>query len=143
MMMKNYINYKTLFNTLIIILTSKIFIMKKLETFAILITLIVFSSCSSDSLDDDPNTDPPSKIVTYDGTVKAIIDGKCLGCHTNPPTNSAPMPLTTYQNVKDAVTGRGLINQVESGAMPLVGSDLTDAQVQQIKDWQTGGFKEK
>jgi mono/diheme cytochrome c family protein len=117
--------------------------MKKLETLAILITLLVFISCSSDSLDDNPNTDPPTTIVTYDGTIKAIIDGKCLGCHTNPPTNGAPMPLTTYENVKDAVTSRGLIGKVESGAMPPVGSDLTDAQVQQIKDWQTGGFKEK
>lgn len=117
--------------------------MKKLETLAILITLVVFISCSSDSLDDNPNTDPPATIVTYEGTVKAIIDGKCLACHKNPPINNAPMSLTTYQNVRDAVTGRGLISQVESGAMPPVGSDLTDAQVKSIKDWQTGGFKEK
>ena len=117
--------------------------MKRLETFAILITLLVFISCSSNSGDDDPNVDPPvDKNITYTKDIKSIIDGKCLNCHTDPLANGAPMPLLTYENVKDAVMNRGLIGQVESGAMPPSGSDLSDSQVKQIKDWQTGGYKE-
>jgi mono/diheme cytochrome c family protein len=117
--------------------------MKKFKFLTALIILLIFTSCSSDSADDDDdNMGPPVDPVTYSGTVKAIIDGNCLGCHTNPPVNSAPMPLTTYDNVKDAVSNRGLIGRVESGTMPPVGDDLTSAQIKSIKDWQTGGFKE-
>jgi hypothetical protein len=118
--------------------------MKKLRSITILILLSTLISCTSNSIDDDPDSpggiDPDD--VTYKTNIKPLIDGKCLGCHTNPPTNNAPMPLTTYDNVKDAVMTRGLIGRVEDGSMPLVGSDLTDSQVQQIKDWQAGEFKE-
>ena len=111
--------------------------MKKIKILTALIILTVFISCSSDSADDmGPSADP----VTYSGTVKGIIDGKCVGCHANPPTNNAPMALVTYDNVKDAVTDRGLIGRVEDGSMPPAGTDLTSAQIQFIKDWQAGGF---
>lgn len=117
--------------------------MKKLETLTVLFSLLLFISCTSNSVDDDPDPDPPNNgDVTYTQDIKPIIDGKCLGCHTNPPSNNAPMPLISYDNVKDAVMNRGLIGRVEDGSMPPVGSDLTDAQVQQIKDWQAGGFEE-
>jgi hypothetical protein len=86
---------------------------------------------------DNSNSD-----VTYTGTVKAIIDGKCLGCHSNPTKNDAPMPLTTYTNVKGAVQNLGLIGQVESGNMPKTGTNLSASQVQSIKNWQSGGFLE-
>lgn len=100
-----------------------------------MLLIFVVTSCSSDS-DDMTN---PIEDVTYSGTVKNIIDGNCLGCHTEPPVNGAPMSLVTYQNVKDAVTGRGLIGRVENGTMPPNGT-LSAAQVQAIKDWESGGF---
>lgn len=116
--------------------------MKKLEVLTVLFSLLLFISCTSNSVDDDdPDTDPPGNDdVSYTVDVKPIIDGKCLGCHTNPPTNNAPMPLTSYDNVKDAVMNRGLIGRVTDGSMPPVGSDLTDAQIKTISDWQAGGF---
>lgn len=113
--------------------------MKKFKFLTALIILLIFTSCSSNSADDD-DMGPPTDPVTYSGTVKGIIDGKCLGCHTNPPKNNAPMALTTYDNVKDAVSNRGLIGRVEDGSMPPVGDDLTSAQIKSIKDWQAGGF---
>jgi len=118
--------------------------MKRLQFFTILILLFTFISCTSNSDDDlDPpgGTNPDN--VTYDVHIKPVISGKCLNCHKNPPINNAPMSLTTYQNVKDAVNNRGLIGQIESGDMPPSGADLSDAQVQLFKDWQKGGFKEK
>lgn len=113
--------------------------MKKLLILPILLLLFIATSCSSGS-DDDIIIIPPAD-VTYAGTVKAIIDGACLNCHTSPPVNGAPMSLLTLANVQEAVQNRGLVGRVESGSMPPSGADLTAAQVQAIKDWETGGFK--
>ena len=107
----------------------------------ILLLLFFVTSCSSGSEDEVIIKPPSGSDVTYTGTVKAIIDGACLDCHDNPPSNGAPTSLTTYQNVKDAVIGSGLIGRVESGNMPQGGTPLTDSQVQAIKDWESGGFK--
>ena len=113
--------------------------MKKLLILPILLLLFIATSCSSGS-EDDVIIIPPVD-VTYSGTVKAIIDGACLNCHTDPLANGAPMPLLTLANVQEAVQNRGLVGRVESGSMPPAGTDLTAAQVQAIKDWQSGGFK--
>jgi mono/diheme cytochrome c family protein len=117
--------------------------MKRIPLLTVLLALFIFTGCSSGSDDDDMG--PPDNgdtEVTYNGTIKAIINGNCIGCHSSPPANGAPMSLTTYQDVRSAVQSRGLIGAVESGAMPPVGSDLTNAQVQAIKDWQADGFPE-
>lgn len=102
--------------------------------------IVVIISCSNDSDDDDmlppSNNDP----VTYQLHVKPIIDGNCLNCHGNPTANNAPMSLTTYTEVKNAVQTRGLIVRVENGSMPLTGNDLSASQVQTIKDWRTDGY---
>jgi mono/diheme cytochrome c family protein len=117
--------------------------MKKIKLLAILFLLLFVVACSSDSDDDDmgPQNPPVDTSVTYAGTIKAIIDDNCISCHKSPPVNSAPMSLLTKENVQDAVTNRGLISNVESGAMPPTGTDLTAAQVKSIKGWQAGGFK--
>jgi len=105
--------------------------------------LIFFSflliSCSSD---DDDTTIPVQNNITYAGNVKAILDGSCLDCHGDPTDNGAPMSLTTFDEAKEAVLNRDLIGRVANGSMPSVGTDLTDAQVQIIKDWEAGGFKQ-
>ena len=123
-------------------LTLKSLIMKNLKILSMLFFLTVFVSCSSDSADDDDPTPPVNTDVTYSKNVKPIIDGACIRCHNNPPVNSAPMSLTSYDNVKDAVTSSNLIARVEDGSMPPTGSDLTSTQIKVIKDWETGGFKE-
>jgi len=116
--------------------------MKKFQIFTVLILFLSFVSCTSNSEDDNGQPDPPANTVTYKVHIAPIISSKCLSCHTNPPINNAPMPLTTYQNVKDAVISRDLIDQIETGDMPPAGADLSDAQVKLFNDWQTGGFKE-
>ena len=68
---------------------------RSLPSFVIVLTLLMTMSCSSDS--DDPI--PPTGPVTYDGAVKAIIDGQCLACHIDPPVNGAPFALTNYDQV--------------------------------------------
>ncbi len=120
--------------------------MKKFMLLFVIMFSLFLTSCSNDSDDDTGpiiNDPPPSNDpVTYTNTVKAIIDSNCLNCHTNPPVNSAPMALTTYTNVKDAVQNRGLIAQIESGDMPVNASMLSSSQIQAVKDWQTDGLLE-
>lgn len=117
--------------------------MNKLQLVTILILMSTFISCSSGSDDDD---DPPggtnSSDITYEANIKPIMTSKCIKCHKIPPINNAPMSLTTYQNVKDAVNSRSLIRKIESGNMPPSGAELSDAQVELIKDWKAGGFIE-
>jgi len=115
--------------------------MKKIYSISTLLLILFIYSCSSSSNDDVIITPPNNNNdVTYTNDVKPIIDNNCLNCHTNPPQNGAPMPLTTYDNVKEAVQNRGLIGKIESGAMPKNGTPLSTSQVQTVKDWQTGGF---
>ena len=110
--------------------------MKKLTILSTLLFIYIFAACSSSSNDDDMN---PSNDITYNGTIKIIMDNNCLICHSNPPVNLAPMSLTTYESVKEAVENRALINLVVDGDMPPSGN-LTAVQIQAIMDWETGGF---
>ena len=114
--------------------------MKKLLILPILLLLFIVTSCSGGS--DEVVITPPANDVTYNGDISPIISGSCLTCHTDPPVNNAPMSLTTLQNVKDAITGRGLIGRIANGSMPAVGNPLSAAQVQKFRDWETGGFKQ-
>ena len=115
-------------------------IMKKLLVLPMLLLFFVVTSCSSSS--DDETIIIPANGVTFTGNIKVIIDSSCLNCHSDPPVNSAPMSLTTYQDVKEAVMNRDLIGRVENGSMPSSGDNLSAAQVQAIKDWEIGGFKQ-
>jgi mono/diheme cytochrome c family protein len=117
--------------------------MKKFILTLALGLIVLLTSCSNSSDDDtNPYMDPPDNTVTYTNSVRAIINGNCIGCHGNPTTNNAPMSLTTYDNVKEAVQNRNLIGLVENGTMPLTGSRLSTSQVTAIKNWQAGGFLE-
>lgn len=114
--------------------------MYKLIFLSVAILFNILMSCSSNN--EQELIPPNNNNVTYNGTIKAIIDSNCLNCHTNPPINGAPMSLTSYQNVKESVENRNLIGRVEDGTMPPSGNNLSTAQIKAIKDWQSGGFKE-
>ena len=115
-------------------------IMKKLLVLPILLLFFVVTSCSSSSDDDIIIT--PANDVTYTSNIKVIIDSSCLNCHSDPPVNGAPISLTTYQGVKESVMNSDLIGRVENGSMPLGGDNLSAVQIQAIKDWEVGGFKQ-
>ena len=105
---------------------------------------ILSLSCTNDSESD--LTDNTNDDVTYNGTVKSIITQNCLSCHSQPPVNGAPMPLVTYDNVKDAVLTRGLINRISSNdpafLMPFGGQRLPQSQIDQIIAWRDADFPE-
>lgn len=107
--------------------------------------MALFLSCSNNSSDDllDVNT----ATVTYNNQVKNIITANCLFCHTDPPVNFAPMRLTTYEDVKNAVLTRGLIDRISraqgvSGMMPSGGTRLPQTLINQLITWQNEGFPE-
>jgi len=108
---------------------------------------ILISSCSQSTYDDiEEEIEPIPEIVTYQD-VKSIIDGVCLACHSNPPQNGAPMSLVTYENVKEAVQNRDLINKIsknegDNGLMPLGGPRLPQSSIDLIVKWNTDGLLE-
>lgn len=119
--------------------------MMKSITFPIIsILFLLFISCTNDSESDLMDQNTPVTI-TYTNSVKSIIDNNCVFCHGNTPSNGAPMSLTTYQNVKDAVLSRGLIDRISkaqdaSGMMPYGGTRLPQSNIDQIIAWKNTGF---
>lgn len=84
--------------------------------------------------------------VTYIQNIKSIIDNNCLSCHGTTPSSGAPMSLTTYENVKEAILNRGLIDRISrevgaSGAMPLGGPKLPTNSINLIIQWQNQNFQ--
>jgi mono/diheme cytochrome c family protein len=106
--------------------------------------LATFSSCTTDSISD---LEVPNNLseTTYTSTVKSIIDNNCIFCHGTTPTNGAPMSLTTYENVKNAVLTRNLLDRISrtegtSGAMPLGGPRLPQNDINAIATWIDADF---
>jgi len=115
--------------------------MKNLLMFlGLFLTLLVVSCSGDDGPNPNPDPDPTPTNITYANTISGIVGARCTNCHGNPPTNDAPMSLTTLANVKEAVENRGLINLIETGAMPKTGAMLSATQIQSFKTWQNNGF---
>ncbi len=109
-------------------------------------TLSLLSSCSNDTLDDIDEDVVPIENVTYQD-VQSIFANNCTACHSNPPQNGAPMSLTTYQDVKNAIQNRGLIDRISrdqgaGGMMPAGGQRLPQSTIDLIVQWQTDGLLE-
>lgn len=118
---------------------------KKTACFTILTLALV--SCSNDSTSDLIDSTPIDEDVTYTANIKSIIDNNCISCHGTIPTVGVPMSLTTYENVREAVLNRGLIDRISlengtSGLMPEGGPRLPQNTIDLIIQWQTDGFQE-
>lgn len=110
-------------------------------------SIVVLTSCSTHTLDDvmEPVEEAP-EITTFQD-VKSIFENNCLQCHSNPPQNGAPMPLVSFENVRDAVISRGLLDRIsrnegESGLMPLGGPRLPQSTINLIVSWEEDGLLE-
>lgn len=122
--------------------------MKKQSIKLIILALfsLLLNSCTNDSL-SDLTTVEDIESVTYTQNVKSIIDNNCIVCHGSTPTNGAPMSLTTYTFVKQAVINRGLLDRISraegtSGAMPFGGPRLSQTNINVIIKWNTDGLQE-
>ena len=118
--------------------------MKKILLLFLLIA--TFPGCTSVS-EDDLIDAVPVEFVTYQNDVKPIIDTNCIMCHSNPPQNGAPMPLVTYENVKDAVENRNLIGRISSFdpafSMPFGGPRLPQNLIDTVIQWNEDGLIEE
>jgi len=108
---------------------------------------LIISACSNDSEDDLTNEMENQDPITYTANIKAIIDNNCLNCHTDPPTNGAPIPLVNYTQVRNAAENGQLINRIErqagaSGAMPAGGPRLPQNLIDMVIAWGDDGFVE-
>ncbi|WP_130735552.1 cytochrome c [Flavobacterium sp. J27] len=111
-------------------------------------SILTFSilSCTNDS-ESDLIVAPEVEVITYNNYVKNVINSNCLFCHTSPPQNGAPMQLTTYEDVKNAVLNRGLLDRISrpqgaTGMMPLGGTRLPQTTIDAIVKWQADGLLE-
>jgi len=111
----------------------------------IFLMALLLPSCSENSTDDLILVN--TETVKYNSQIKNIIDTNCISCHQSPPINGAPMRLTTYQDVKNAILNRGLIDRITRtqgapGMMPSGGTKLPQQLIDQIVSWQNEGFAE-
>jgi len=126
---------------------KKIAVMKKSILYVAL--LLIISSCSNVSEEDliIPIIIDEGEKVTYTENIKVIIENNCNFCHSNPPVNGAPIPLVTFENVKNAVQNSALIDRIsrqagEDGAMPLGGPRLPQNLIDLVIQWQADGLLE-
>lgn len=104
--------------------------------------------CTTSTYDDieELQDEDPTELVTFQ-EVAFIFENNCTACHSNPPQNGAPMPLTNYTEIKDAVENRGLIDRIsraegEQGLMPLGGPRLPQQNIDLIVQWSQDGLPE-
>ncbi|HPF11284.1 MAG TPA: hypothetical protein PKW08_12510 [Flavobacteriaceae bacterium] len=108
--------------------------------------LLLNTSCTSHTYDDVVDTTPQGndQPVTFQD-VKFVFETICQQCHTNPPQNGAPMPLVTFQNVREAVLTRGLLERIsrdesDPGLMPFGGPKLPQNIIDLIFQWEADGL---
>lgn len=117
--------------------------MKKLLSIFVFIGLLLASCSSSDDGGEIIIDDPNNNELTYVGTIRSIINSNCTSCHGNPPTNNAPMPLTTYNEVRGAVETRNLLGRINSSTNPMPPTgQLPSGTRQLIEDWVDLGMPE-
>ncbi|WP_283635918.1 hypothetical protein [Aquaticitalea lipolytica] len=115
----------------------------KIRFYLFFIALLGCTNASENDLIDQ--TELP-ELITYVNDVKPIIDNNCIICHSNPPQNGAPMPLLTYDNVKEAMQNRDLIDRISTTdlgfLMPFGGPRLPQNLIDTIIQWQADGLLE-
>ncbi|RTY87274.1 hypothetical protein [Flavobacterium sp. GT3R68] len=107
----------------------------------------LFWGCDTDSESDLTEINNNTEPITYTQTVRGIINNNCIMCHASTPVNGAPMPLTTYANVKNAVLFRGLLDRISRpqgspGMMPNGGTRLPQSTIDLIVQWKNDGLLE-
>ncbi len=105
--------------------------------------LLNCSSSGGDDLSETPNPDPDptNNNVTYNGSIKAIIDNNCIRCHGSTPTSGAPTSYTTYTQVKNSVDG--ILNRINNTSSPMPPSGLmATGNRDLIQQWKDDGLLE-
>ncbi len=121
--------------------------MKKKTGLLLIILAFGFSSCTNDSESDLIEITDPNETVTYAGEVEAIIRSNCLACHSDPPRNGAPFPLSNFEQLRQRAESGAVLRAIqkqtgEAGAMPPSGR-LPQATIDLIDQWIQDGLLEQ
>lgn len=121
--------------------------MKLKKNYLLLVFASFLMACSNDNPDTLMEDMPVDGMITYKQNVKSIIDNNCIRCHAATPVNGAPMSLVTYDQVKNAIQNRGLLNRISlnngnSLLMPQGGPRLPQATIDIVSQWQQDGLVE-
>ena len=122
----------------------------------LVLALLLLASCSSSDTSEgvmeprnnsqNPGDDSPTPntgSVTYTDDIRLVMQSNCTSCHSNPPTQNAPMPLTTLSEVMSAINSRGLLSRINSTSNPMPPTGRLPAATRQlIADWADLGFPE-
>jgi hypothetical protein len=111
------------------------------KVFFFITFLFHFTSCTNDSENDLINV---PDTVTYNNSVKAIIDANCIGCHgnTNPLANLSLTNFSQVQEEVDNIIERIELPQGTTGLMPQSGTRLPQNSIDIIKKWRDDGLNE-
>jgi mono/diheme cytochrome c family protein len=119
-----------------------------MKTVCLVLLSLLLLGCTTSTYDDieEVQEENQGELVTFQD-VAFVFENVCTACHSNPPQNGAPMPLTNYSEVKNAVETRGLIDRIsreegEQGLMPLGGPRLPQQQIDLIIQWNQDGLLE-
>ncbi|NRB84361.1 MAG: hypothetical protein HRU49_11395 [Winogradskyella sp.] len=115
------------------------------KSLILILIIALFSGCSYNSEDDLTEQVIIDNFVTYETNIKPIIDNNCIVCHNNPPVNGAPMSLTTFSNVVEAVENRNLIGRIsatDGSVMPAGGPRLPQSLIDLVIQWVEEGLME-
>jgi len=113
--------------------------------YVIAFSVFVVSGCTNDA-ESDLYDRIPLENITYTNDIKPIIAENCLMCHSQPPQNGAPMPLTTYEFVKNAAESGILLERITSTDpnfwMPFQGDRLPQSKIDLFIAWNNTGLPE-
>lgn len=119
--------------------------MKRLTLLPLSFFILGCTTSTYDDIGEIQDEDPTERVTFQD--VAFIFEDNCTACHSNPPQNGAPMSLTNYVEIKEAVENRGLLDRISraegaDGAMPLGGPRLPQQQIDLIVQWNQDGLPE-
>jgi len=120
--------------------------MKAITTaFIIILVISVFDSCYYDNEEFlyGAGAACTDTISSYSGSLKSIIDSKCVVCHNTPGAQDNFSSFAGVSGRRDAIICRVVDKGTSCGrnVMP-PSNDLTECEIQSFKLWQQNGFRE-
>jgi len=111
------------------------------------VSMLLLIGCSNDSESDLIESIDEETLVSYNATIRTVINNNCVGCHSDPTQNGAPFPLTNYDQVLVRAENGQLLRAIsrqtgEARAMPPSGR-LPQATIDLIDRWIQEGAIEQ